>query len=181
MWSRPPGQRYLRTLPKESTHKYLLQFEPARDHNGSAQRNEYAPSESLIGTPVEQIESAYHAFASSVQGELLERILQQSPEFFEHLILDLVRAMGYGGSSPESSHHLGKANDEGIDGVIDEDKLGLDKIFLQAKRYKPGNSIGRPALQMFVGSMTGRAATKGVFVTTSNFTEGARKYAESVT
>ncbi len=111
-----------------------------------------------------------------MRDELLARILDADPTFFEHLIVDLMLAMGYGGSG--SGKHLGKTADGGIDGIINEDPLGLDVVFLQAKRYAPGNSISVNQIREFAGTLDERGAIKGVFVTTSAFAAPARMYAE---
>ena len=95
-------------------------------------------------TPEEQIEAAYQAVHSSLRAELLERIGQNSPEFFEQVIVDLLVAMGYGGSHENAAAQLGRSGDGGVDGVINEDRLGLDRVYVQAKRYAPGNTVGRP-------------------------------------
>lgn len=131
-------------------------------------------------TPQERIEKAHRELNQILKADLMERILACSPEFFEKLIIDLMIGMGYGGSLKEAAEHVGKSNDGGVDGVINEDKLGLDRIYLQAKRYAEGNTVGRQALQGFAGSLLGRSANKGVFVTTSSFTEGAIGYVENL-
>lgn len=136
--------------------------------------------ESSTLTPQERIEKAYRELHQILKAELMERILSCSPEFFEKLIIDLMIGMGYGGSLKEAAEHVGKSNDGGIDGVINEDKLGLDRIYLQAKRYASQNTVGRPELQGFAGSLLGRGANKGVFVTTSSFTKGANDYVENL-
>jgi restriction system protein len=112
----------------------------------------------------------------ALRDELLTRILNTDPTFFEKVIIDLMLAMGYGASG--SGQHLGKTNDGGIDGIINEDPLGLDVVFLQAKRYAPGNNIGVEKIREFAGSLDEKGAVKGVFVTTSSFAQGARNYAE---
>jgi restriction system protein len=128
-------------------------------------------------TPEEQIESAYQAVQSALRSDLLERISQNSPSFFEQLIVDLLIAMDYGGSRKSTASQLtGHAGDGGIDGIINEDRLGLDRIYVQAKRYAKDHPVGRPEVQAFVGSLVGRGATKGVFVTTSTFSPQARDY-----
>lgn len=127
-------------------------------------------------TPEESIESAYAALQSALRDDLLERILQNSPGFFEQVIVDLLVAMGYGGSHKNAAMQLGRSGDGGVDGVINEDRLGLDRVYVQAKRYAPGNAVGRPEVQAFVGSLVGFGATKGVFVTTSAFSAQARDY-----
>src|SRR3954447_11063598 len=118
---------------------------------------------------------------TALRQDLLSRIVASTPTFFERLIIDLMLAMGYGGSHNEAARHLGAVGDGGIDGVIDGDPLGLDAVYLQAKKYAPGNSaVGRPELQAFVGSLVGRADHKGVFITTSAFAQTARQYIASV-
>ena len=128
-------------------------------------------------TPEEQIERAFVTLQSALRIELLERISQNTPAFFEELIIDLLVKMGYGGSRPDAAAQLGRTGDGGVDGVINEDRLGLDRIYVQAKRYAEGNVVGRPAIQGFVGSLVGFGATKGVFVTTSKFSAEAVEYA----
>lgn len=132
-------------------------------------------------TPEEQIETAHAALQTALRGDLLARILQNSPGFFEQVIVDLLVAMGYGGSHRNAAAQLGRSGDGGVDGVINEDRLGLDRVYVQAKRYAPGNTVGRPEVQAFVGSLVGMGATKGVFVTTSTFSNGAAEYARHLT
>jgi restriction system protein len=131
-------------------------------------------------TPEEQIDAAEAVLQSALSGDLLQRILDNSPSFFEHVIVDLLVAMGYGGTHENAALKLGKSGDNGVDGVIDEDRLGLDRIYIQAKRYAQQNSVQRPEVQGFVGSLVGFGASKGVFVTTSTFSLGARQYAEQI-
>ena len=108
--------------------------------------------------------------------ELLNKVIDLSPAFFERLVVELLVKMGYGGSIKDAGKALGKSGDEGIDGTIKEDKLGLDIIYIQAKRWRPGNVVGRPELQKFVGALAGQGAKKGIFITTSNFTKEALTY-----
>lgn len=131
-------------------------------------------------TPEEQIDAAHAVLTAALKADLLQRILDQSPYFFERLIVDLLVGMGYGGSHEDAARQLGKSGDGGIDGVIDEDRLGLDRIYVQAKRYAVGSSVGRPEVQGFVGSLVGRGASKGVFVTTSAFSKQAIDYARGL-
>jgi restriction system protein len=128
-------------------------------------------------TPQEQIDKAVLTIQSALHSELLQRILQNTPSFFERLIIDLLVKMGYGGSRPEATKQLGGSGDSGVDGVINEDRLGLDRIYIQAKRYSDGNVVGRPEIQKFLGSLVGMGATKGVFVTTSKFSGEAIEFA----
>lgn len=125
--------------------------------------------------PEEKIQVAYKAHLSSIEAELKRQIMNNHPSFFEKLIVDLLVKMGYG-YDQSSGIVVGGPHDGGIDGIINEDKLGLDLIYLQAKRYKQGNSVGRQELQAFVGAM--QNVQKGVFITTSSFTKEARQYAE---
>lgn len=127
-------------------------------------------------TPEEQIETAFKSVQLALRTELLERIVQNSPAFFEQLIVDLLVAMGYGGSHKNAAAQLGRSGDGGVDGVVNEDRLGLDRVYVQAKRYAEANTVGRPDVQAFVGSLVGLGATKGVFVTTSTFSPQARDF-----
>jgi restriction system protein len=136
-----------------------------------------AQSDLPSATPEEQIEKAFITLQSALRTDLLDRLLQNTPAFFEELIIDLLVKMGYGGSRPDAAAQLGRSGDGGVDGVINEDRLGLDRIYVQAKRYGEGNVVGRPAIQNFVGSLVGFGATKGVFVTTSKFSGEAVEYA----
>jgi restriction system protein len=130
-------------------------------------------------TPEEQIESSYLELRSALAEDLLDRIHDQTPEFFEQLVIDVLHAMGYGGGQEDSSERLGSSGDEGVDGVIREDRLGLDNIYIQAKRWT--NTVGRPEIQKFSGALQGQNATKGVFITTSTFSADAIEFSEKVT
>ncbi len=127
-------------------------------------------------SPEEQIDAANAALQAALRDELLQRILSNSPAFFEQLIVDLLVAMGYGGSHKDAAAQLGRSGDGGVDGIVNEDRLGLDRIYIQAKRYAPGNPVGRPDVNGFVGSLVGLGATKGVFVSTSTFSQPACDY-----
>ncbi len=130
-------------------------------------------------TPEERAAVAYRELRSTLASDLLERVAEQSPEFFEDLVLDVLHAMGYGGSREDAAERLGRSGDEGVDGVIREDKLGLDLIYVQAKKW--ANPVGRPEIQRFVGALHGQRAGKGVFITTSSFSREAISYADGVT
>lgn len=125
-------------------------------------------------TPEEEIELAYQGLKNLLAEELLTRILSCSPVFFEQLVVDLLVKMGYGGSRKDAGERIGKSGDEGIDGIIKEDRLGLDAIYIQAKRWQ--GSVGRPEIQKFVGALQGQRAKKGVFITTSGYTADALDY-----
>ena len=128
-------------------------------------------------TPEESIERAHLSLRKDLARELLESIMQCSPAFFELLIIKLLIKMGYGGSREEAGKAVGRSGDGGIDGIINEDRLGLDAIYLQAKRWE--GVVGRPEIMKFVGALAGQRATKGVFITTSWFTQDAKDYALS--
>ena len=132
-----------------------------------------------VATPEERAAAAYRELRSALASELLDRVMEQSPDFFEQVVLDVLQAMGYGGSRADAADKLGRTGDQGIDGVIREDKLGLDLIYIQAKRW--ANTVGRPDIQRFVGALHGQRAAKGVFITTSSFSREAVDYADNVT
>src|SRR5215204_6295047 len=129
-------------------------------------------------TPQEVIEDAYVTIRSGLASDLLDQIMQSSPSFFERLVVDLLVRMGYGGTRREAGKAVGGSGDEGIDGIINEDRLGLEVVYIQAKRWQ--NTVGRPEIQKFVGALHGKNARKGIFITTSDFTNGAIQYAEGL-
>lgn len=164
--------------------KFLTQYPSFNSFiNGTKSLNENpTPKVDLNNdkTPLEMIDENFSILKNELQESLLDKILECSPGFFERLIVDLIVAMGYGGSVNDAGRAVGKSGDGGIDGVIKEDVLGLDKIYLQAKRWKRGNSVSRPDIQAFVGSLVGMKASKGIFITTTCFTKEAREYAENI-
>jgi restriction system protein len=131
-------------------------------------------------TPDDLIDTAYNKLHRSLADELLENMFAMDPYKFEQLVVDLLFSMGYGGSRSEAAQVTKKSNDEGIDGIINEDRLGLDVIYIQAKRYQRESTIGRKEIQSFVGALAGKQANKGVFITTSGFKTTAIEYAESI-
>jgi restriction system protein len=131
-----------------------------------------------VTTPAEALDAALKTINADVKSRLLDAILGQSPTFFEQLVLDVLVAMGYGGSRADAAEHLGKSGDEGVDGRINQDPLGLDQILVQAKRYAADRPIDRKTIQAFVGSMTGQGVTKGVFITTSTFNDNAAEFVQ---
>jgi restriction system protein len=135
-------------------------------------------SSDLGVSPEEEIDKNYGRLLNVLSSELIEKIMSCSPSFFEKLVVDLLVKMGYGGSIKEAGRVIGQSGDGGIDGVIKEDRLGLDSIFVQAKRWE-GN-VGRVEIQSFVGALVGRSSRKGVFITTSNFTQQALQYVENI-
>jgi restriction system protein len=130
-------------------------------------------------TAEESLDEAYRTTREDLSKELLDNIVASSAGFFENLVVELLVAMGYGGSEPNAARAVGQSGDEGIDGVIDEDKLGLDSIYLQAKRWSE-KPVGRDEIQKFVGALQGKRAKKGVFITVSRFTDQAINYAANI-
>ena len=137
-----------------------------------------AEQASTPATPEETLEAAYQQIHRYLADELLNRIKSAPPAFFERLVVDLLVRMGYGGSRKEAGKALGRSGDEGVDGIINEDKLGLDIIYLQAKRWE--GTVGRPEIQKFVGALHGKRARKGVFITTSSYSAEARDYVTNI-
>ncbi len=179
------GRHVLEREPDRVDLRVLAQFEELAafrgrvDHRGGTPAVEPQPvEEPSVHTPNEQIEAAFRILQTALADELLQRISEQSPAFFEDLVLSVLRAMGYGGTG-DLSERLGQSGDGGVDGVIREDPLGLDLIYVQAKRWS--GVVGRPEIQKFFGALHGRRATKGVFLTTASFSSQAVAYAENVT
>ena len=172
--SHPEGlnEATLKTIPA------YVAYEPQqRKANPTRLANSHSPS---ILDPTEQLEDGVARINQGVSSALLKRLHEQDPAFLEQSVLDVLVAMGYGGAE-KRARRTKLTNDGGIDGVIDQDPLGLDRIYVQAKRYAPDNVVGRPEIQGFVGALHGNQASQGVFITTGRFSQGARDYAESVT
>lgn len=129
-------------------------------------------------SPTERLYGAYSEINESLSSILLEEILKSSPDFFEFLVVDLLVSMGYGGSKKEAGQRIGKVGDDGVDGVINQDSLGLDKIYIQAKRYGEGNKISSGMINSFIGALDRKKSNKGVFITTSDFTSNAKRAKE---
>lgn len=164
------GLKLLRTLPT------FIEFETSyRSENEKNKMVSVDKHEDEEQTPEVIMAEAYKQWLSKLADEVLERVLEQSPQFFEKLVKDLLVKMGYG-----EGVNTQYTSDEGIDAIINEDTLGLDVIHVQAKRWKLGNNVGRPVLQSFVGAMSGKKVQKGVFITTSSFTKEALEYEPSV-
>jgi restriction system protein len=175
------GLDTLKKNPDRVDAKYLRQFPAFLEfQNASRNDNETEEETTVIAvseqTPEENLDNAYQRIRKSLASELLQNVVDLSPTFFERLVVELLVKMGYGGSIKDAGKAIGKSGDEGIDGTIKEDKLGLDIIYIQAKRWKPGNVVGRPELHKFVGALAGQGAKKGIFITTSNFTKEALDY-----
>jgi len=153
----------------------------AKNSNKAAKLVVTAPGDLVESdaTPEELIDAGVNQLRTAVSTDLLERIRIESPKFLEEVVLKVLHAMGYGEGEDDISH-LGGPGDGGVDGVINQDKLGLDQIYVQAKRYQEDSSIGPDVIQSFVGAVHGKGATRGVFITTSRFTPAARKFAEGL-
>lgn len=180
------GLALLKQHPQRIDNKILDQFEEFRAFHAakvapSVTKSSDASAEPLeSATPEERVEAAVKEIEEDLQAELLDRVVNASPAFFEKLVVDLLIAMNYGAAGADSGKRIGKTGDGGIDGVINEDPLGLDIVYIQAKRYAPGNGVGVDKVREFAGAMVERGATKGVFVTTSHFAVSARAYAERI-
>ena len=172
------GREALQTGPQRITVGWLKRYPEFSAFHGARPDND-APSVQAepVGdiTPDEQLAQAHQALSQSLADELLAQVRGASPTFFEQLVVDLMIAMGYGGSRKEAGRATQQTNDGGIDGIIKEDKLGLDVIYLQAKRWS--NTVHRPEIDKFIGALTRQRARKGVFITTSEFSPGAREAA----
>jgi restriction system protein len=176
----PRGLEALAQSNQPINLKYLKRFEEysyGNSGNSNAkEKDEQKPSDTL--TPSEHIEIGYQRIREELEDELLTKIKELSPAFFERLVVELLVAMGYGGSRKDAGQTIGRSGDGGIDGVIKEDRLGLDTIYIQAKRWE--GVVGRPEIQKFAGALQGQRAKKGVFITTSGFSKEAIEYASMI-
>jgi len=175
------GQETLKLNPARIDAKYLRQIPSFLEFQHAGRVDNETETESTVEesneqTPEESLDNAYQRIRKSLALELLNRVVELSPTFFERLVVELLVKMGYGGSIKDAGKAIGKSGDEGIDGTIKEDKLGLDIIYIQAKRWRSGNVVGRPELHKFVGALAGQGAKKGIFITTTHFTKEAIDY-----
>lgn len=180
------GRELLRTSPNGISQARLKEIEAYRQHRADvrAARKEMSTSpESDVldedDDPNDVIDAAMDRINAEVGADLIQRLREGHPDFFEEAVVKLLLKMGYGGAE-QRGRRIGGSGDGGVDGVIDQDALGLDRIYVQAKRYADGNTVGRETIQAFVGALHGVGASRGVFITTSTFTSGARQYAENV-
>jgi restriction system protein len=176
------GLEVLKEKPEKINMKYLEKFKEYvdfKDFKSDKSEDKSSPSEyDKISTPQESLETSYQELRRQLSHDLLERVKQSSPSFFEILVVDLLLKLGYGGSRIDAGQAIGRTGDDGIDGEINEDKLGLDVVYIQAKKWQ--NPIGRPDIQAFVGSLEGKKSRKGVFITTSKFTVDAEDYVKRI-
>ncbi|MEA2045718.1 MAG: restriction endonuclease [Euryarchaeota archaeon] len=170
------GLSVLKDDPPNINIKFLKQFPGYLEHRrGSTPAGDHDLEDSETSqTPIEVLETSYQDLRRELAQELLEQIMSCSPRFFENLVLDLLVAMGYGGSWKDAVQAVGRSGDGGIDGIIKEDKLGLDVVYIQAKRWE--GTVGRPVVQAFAGSLMGQNARKGVLIITSQFSKDAEEY-----
>ena len=181
------GEIILSENPSGINNKILSQFQSFRDftktkedYNSDAIISQEVIQDSQL-SPYDVIEAAHTDLETSLGAELLECVRASPPDFFERLIVKLLLAMGYGGSNSETGRAIGKTGDNGVDGVVDQDHLGLDQIYIQAKRYGAGNTVGASEIRDFFGSLDRHKASKGLFVTTSTFTSSAKETADHLT
>ncbi len=176
----PRGQEILKNPPNRIDIKFLDQYPEFIEFRSSKSKDDepaILSEASEANTPEETLEQAHARIRSILASELLSRLKSASPLFFERLVVQLLLSMGYGGYE-EAGTHTGKSGDEGIDGVIKEDRLGLDSVYLQAKKWE--GTVGRPEIHKFVGALHGKRAKKGVFITTGTFSTEALQYVEHI-
>ena len=182
------GHKMLADKPEKITIKLLNQFPEFKVfHQGKAATPTTEPTAGTgtgtetddTQTPEETLENSYQALQNSLANEILDAVRKMTPEAFEQLVVTLLVAMGYGGSLQDAGKAVGKAGDEGIDGMIKEDKLGLDTVYIQAKKWLD-TIVGRPVVQAFAGSLEGHRARKGVMITTSTFSQEAKDYVQKI-
>jgi restriction system protein len=175
------GKEVLMSNPSRIDMRFLDQFPEYREFRKTRKEVVIVDNgieKSTDKTPEEILEDAYEEIRSNLASDLLDNVKNCSPKFFEQLVVELLINMGYGGSQREAARAVGQSGDGGIDGIIDEDRLGLDTIYIQAKKWE--GSVGRPEIQKFAGALMGKKASKGIFITTSTFTKDAKDYAESI-
>lgn len=167
------GTRVLQSMPEKIDSQFLLQFDEFQTFMNGTKTESLDPVIPKITSPEEMLEQSYQEINNSLASDLLDQILSMSPAFFEKLVVELLVSMGYGGSLREAGMILGKSGDGGVDGLIKMDKLGIDEIFIQAKRWDRKNSVSSVDIRNFIGALTIKGAKKGVFITTSKFTKEA--------
>src|SRR5437773_6522393 len=177
----PRGEKVLMSPPVKIDIKFLEQYPEFVEFRApkAATSEQATPAEATDSdTPEEALEAAHQKINATLATEVLTRVKTASPEFFERLVVELLLRMGYGGSRSDAGQAVGKSGDEGIDGIISEDRLGLDVVYLQAKKWD--GTVGRPEIQKFVGALHGKRAKKGVFISTGSFSAEAVAYVEHI-
>lgn len=172
------GLKVLLENPKEINIHYLEKF-PEFVEFRKFKKEDATPDTKEDLTPRENLEKSFLTIKKNLSIELLKIVKELSPKFFENLVIDLLLKMGYGGSRKDAAEAIGSIGDEGIDGIIKEDKLGLEIIYIQAKKWSSG-TVSRPDIQKFVGALEGKRAKKGIFITTSNYSDGAKAYVKNI-
>jgi restriction system protein len=174
------GFQVLRRNPTHIDNEFLKQFSEFLEFQSRSTKIEEAAQyqEEPTHTPEEILEASYQNLRNELAQELLDRVMSCSPRFFERLVVDLLVSMGYGGSRRDAGERIGQSGDGGVDGIIKEDRLGLDVVYIQAKRWE--GTVGRPVVQGFAGSLEGFRARKGVLITTSSFTKDAKDYVDRI-
>lgn len=179
------GRKLIESHPSHVDNKVLMQFEEFRQfrERSNGDNDQSSPItlptiEDQKQTPDEAMRLAHKQIETALAQDLLDRIREAPPDFFERLIVSLLLSMGYGGSTDHAGRTVGRSGDDGVDGVIDQDALGLDRVYIQAKRYAVGNNIGSGAIRDFFGSLDRHKANKGLFVTTSTFSPSAKETAD---
>lgn len=160
--------------------KYLQQFPSFVAFHQPKEKPADTPLTIEPVTPVESFEEAYEKIRRDLEDEVIAAVMRGSPTFFEHLVVDLLLKIGYGGAFEDAGIVTRASGDGGIDGIIREDKLGFNSIYIQAKRWQPEQTVGRPEIQKFAGALLGQGASKGLFITTAHFSAEAKKYADSI-
>ena len=175
------GQEVLASNPARINIGFLRQFpEFLEFQRGQSKDSEVSIADGTeLITPEESIESAYQRARATLAADLLQTIKDCSPDFFERLVVDLLVRMGYGGTRKDAGRAIGRSGDGGIDGIINEDRLGLDVVYIQAKRWD-STSVGRPEIQKFAGALQGQRARKGIFLTTSTFSKDAQEFVSRI-
>ncbi len=176
------GMAVLGESPKAINLAFLRKFPEYRSvkegHQNKQITEDLTSKEQEAKTPAERLEDAYMVLRESLASELLVQLKSSSPAFFEKVVVDVLVKMGYGGSIKDAGEAVGKSGDEGIDGIIKEDRLGLDIIYIQAKRWE--TTVSRPEIQKFAGALQGKRARKGIFITTSDFSKSAHEFVKAI-
>jgi restriction system protein len=173
------GRDLLLTKPQKISVKTLDKYPGFTEYHRQKKEKELPPEKGPDKrTPEEILASSYTVLRETLEDELLTKVLSKKYDFFERMVVELLVKMGYGGSIPEAGKAIGKSGDGGLDGVIKEDRLGLDEIYVQAKSWAVDNIVGRPDVQRFIGALSGPRAKKGIFITTSDFSKEAREFAK---